>query len=173
MENKKNSILVLLCFILGAVPLIGCSVKNDIKTEKEIIDTISIREDKLNKSEVTPTSKAQKDLFESFQLNINNKYNKFSNIEIENEGFEDCLTEVKILSFDSINKNSSKKVNQEIYDDLNKENFYNYEIIDVCYNVTIIDECEKITPPGNGMYAKSYVMVTENEGDNWTLFGIY
>ncbi|MDU1413847.1 MAG: hypothetical protein E6929_13615 [Clostridium sp.] len=198
MKYTKNLITICLC-ILITWNFTGCANKNN---GKEILfkrnsESVESKDEEIKNgsrffiSEVKTSSNPEKVIIDYFKVLINDNYDEFNNIFIDNETYNYFpqtykdnynkglyTEEITVHSIRKMEDNEyiSKENGIKYYEYMEKLKEYNpieYEIYEVNYTNKLTEEYDKTAQFGSGDWTRYFVVVNSVDYDNWRIFDIY
>lgn len=193
MNKYFKKLIVLFVVLLIMSSLVGCLTVNQETKEAKAEDNLTEFKngDRFYKSEVVPTTEAEKVIAESLKIQISDEYDKYNDIfadrdahknlaQIDNNNFKAgyYTEEITIHNFSKLTEdvyiNGGSGIKYYCYlDKLKEYNPYEVEVIEVNYTNKLTEECDKGAQWPSGTYTRYYVMTKKNKDAKFKIFDVY
>lgn len=188
--RRKRVRWITVLVIASVFVLIGCGNSQAKDGNKEYELELK-NEKRFFKSEVSPKSKAEEVILDSFKIEINDEYDNFKNVFIDSEHYnyysdlykknlEEGLyaEEISIHSLIELKEEeySSDSKNNKYYFYMDKLREYDpneFKIIEVEYTNKLTDKLNEMAQWGSGKWTRYFVVVKEKVDSEWKIYDIY
>lgn len=193
MNKYFRKLIALSTVLLIISSLLGCSSVRKETTSAKVDDSLTEFKngDRFYKSEVVPTTEAEKVIAEDMKIQISDEYDKFEDVYEDREAFKNSpqiyknnfkagyyTEEITIHNFSKLTEdvyaNKESGIKYYYYSDKLKEaNPYEVEVIEVNYTNKLTEEYDKGAQWPSGTYTRYYVVTKKSKDDKFKIFDIY